>query len=482
MSPVRPTCDSGGVHTALAWVLVALAGSTACVDDGGIPRRGDAGVDADLDAETRDACRGAVCDGDAGDDGRDAAPCAGDCADAGPPPPPEGPARYPLGRTLSPLTPWIAEHLAAVHGAGLAEDVFAKVGDSITVSTGFLHCFAGANVDLDGRDELTPTLEHFVGGDAGGTTPFDRESLAAGVGWSAFAALEGSPSPLDRELDAIDPSFAIVMYGTNDVGWRHPVDFGADLLEIVDVMLDRGVIPLLSSIPPRDDDADADAKVPLLNAVVRGVAQGRQIPFMDLERELRALPGHGLGGDGVHPDAYSGGTCVLTADGLSHGYNWRNLLALETLHRVREVVLDGADAPDPPQPRAEGDGTTGAPFVVQGAVYTDLATTAGAPQSDLAVYGGCGAAQDESGPEVVYALTLDAPATLHALVIDDADVDVDLHLLGGAVREDACLLRHDRELVTELDAGEYFLSLDTYVPADGRPRAGEYLLVVTREP
>jgi len=458
---------------------VAIA-SGGCIDDTGLPR-GDAGPHDGLDGSLADACTGPAC-ADAG--GRlDASPCTDDCGDAGPPPPPEGPARYPTDRTHSPLTPFVAARLRAAHGAGLAEDLFAKVGDSITVSSSFLHCFAGANVDLGGRDELEPTLEHFLAGDAGGTTPFERESLAAAVGWSAFAVLEGAPSPLERELDALDPSFAIVMFGTNDVGWRHPVDFGEDMLAIVDEVLGRGVIPMLSSIPPRDDDADADARVPAINAVVRGLAQGRQVPFMDLERELRALPGHGLGADGVHPDTYSDGglyrPCALTPDGLEHGFNWRNLLALESLDRVRAVVLDGALAPDPPEPSAPGDGTGAAPFEIDAGTWSDLRSTADGLDSALATYTGCGAPQDESGPEVVYTLVLDAPGTLHALVIDGPDVDVDLHLLGGAVREDACLARDDREIVTELDSGVYYLVLDTYVPADGRPRAGEYLLVVT---
>jgi hypothetical protein len=464
-------CDNRAVR------FVALAVmATACVDDAGLPRR-DAGADAAH--EPRDAA----------DERFDAASasdaCSPDCegedaGDAGTEPV-EGPARYPLDRTLSPITPWVAERLRATLGAGLGEDVFAKVGDSITVSTAFLHCFAGAGVELGAHDALEPTLEHFLAGRAGDTTPFDRESLAATVGWSAFAPLEGDPSPLQRELDAIEPAFAIVMFGTNDVGWRHPVDYGEDMMEIADVLLARGVIPLFSSIPPRDDDLEADARVPFINAVVRGLAEGRQVPFMDLERELRALPSHGLGGDGVHLDRDPDGACVLTYPGLEHGYNWRNLLALQTLDRVRAVVLDGALAPDPPEPRAPGDGTTAAPFVLAAGTASALATTAGAPQSDLATYTGCGAAQDESGPEVVYELALDVPATLHAVVIDQGETDVDLHLLGGAVLEDACLARHDRELVEELDAGTYYLVLDTYVPADGVARAGEYLLVVTAD-
>ena len=51
----------------------------------------------------------------------------------------------------------------------------------------------------------------------GDTTPFARVSLSATVGWMAVKAIQGTPnSALDRELDATDAAFAVVMYGTND--------------------------------------------------------------------------------------------------------------------------------------------------------------------------------------------------------------------------------------------------------------------------
>jgi GDSL-like lipase/acylhydrolase family protein len=446
-------------RTVRATVLLLTALAAACVADTGPARDADASLAGDAAADATTSC-----------DAR--------CDDAGEPPPPEGPARYSADRTLSPITPHVAARLRAALGPGLAEDVFAKAGDSITADPSFLRCFAGDAVDLGGRDELVPTLEHFLAGDAAGTTPFERESLAAGVGWSASAVL-GEPSLLDEELDAIEPAFAIVMFGTNDVGFREAASYGADMLAIVDRLLARGTIPLLSSIPPRDDDPTVDARVPLWNAIVRGVAQGRQVPFLDLERELRALPGHGIGGDGVHLDASPRGACDLTSDGLAYGYDLRNLLSLETLDRVRAVVLDGAAAPDPPAALVPGDGTSVSPIPLDASPWSDLRSTEDAPQSTLARYDGCAAAQDESGPEVVYALSLDEAVTLHAVVVDGPDVDVDLHLLGGAVREDACLARDDREIAVDLDPGTYFLVLDTFVPADGRPRAGEFLVVVT---
>ncbi|MCU0677498.1 MAG: hypothetical protein MUE69_32510 [Myxococcota bacterium] len=217
------------------------------------------------------------------------------------------PTRYPTDRAHSPITPFVAESLRAVRAraSDLRADVFAKIGASATASTSFLHCFAGTNVDLDGR-ELDATLEHFRGGDAMGTTSFDRESECAVVGWHAGRALEGDPSALERELDAILPGFAVVMYGTNDINIVSVETYAQNLLNLADALLDRGVVPIFSTVMPRADDA---------------VAQARQVPMVDLERELRPLVDFGLGGDGIHPSTSPSGACVLTDESLVYGYN-----------------------------------------------------------------------------------------------------------------------------------------------------------------
>ena len=82
----------------------------------------------------------------------------------------------------------IGEKLRAIAKAdsSRAPDVFMKVGDSHTVSKNLLYCFAGPAqpsyvLDLDGRDALLPSIEHFRKGKVATTTPFDRASLAASV-------------------------------------------------------------------------------------------------------------------------------------------------------------------------------------------------------------------------------------------------------------------------------------------------------------
>ncbi len=462
-----------GAGLALALALVGCDGPLVVRGsaDGAAP---DAGA---LDAAAPDAAMRDATMQDAGPlPDAASAPDAARDPDAGPPPP-TGRVVYTADRGVSPVTEDLASGLRAIAGRAAAhEDRFAKIGDSITVSTSFLDCFDGTRFDLDGRTALEETRAIFAAADTGGgVSPFSRTSLCATVGWSASAALAGTPRPLDLELDAIMPRYASVMFGTNDVGFRTPFAFAENMLDITDALLDRGVIPVLSSIPPRDDDPAADASVPLFGWLVRGIAQGRQVPFVDLHAAMLPLASHGLGPDHVHPNAYSGGACVLTAAGLGFGYDQRNLLVLTALDRARRARA-GEPAPDASATRTAGAGSFADPFVIGGLPFTDLRSTATAGAMRIDTYG-CSTA-NEGGAELYYRLDVSSATHVHAWVVDRGTVDIDVHLLDATGAGAGCIARNDRELSLDLAAGTYYLVLDSYVTSDGAAHPGEYLLVV----
>jgi len=451
--------------------------------DTGFDAGRDAGVDAGRDVEV-DAARDAGRDVgvDAGvDAGRDAGVDAG--VEAGVE---TGPVLYPGERVQSPLTASVAAGLRAVVAARPRDGrVLAKVGASNTVNSNFLHCFAGSNVDLGGREQLRGALDFFRGGTVAGSSAFVRTSLAATVGWSAWSALQGTPSPLQRELDATNAGTAVVMFGTNDIQSQNWHRYGQNLWDIADLLRAAGVVPIFTSIPPRDDSATADAWVPRYVAIMRAVAQGRQVPFVDLERVLRALPDHGLGSDGIHMNTYvSGGSrgCVFTPAGLRYGFNQRNLVTLESLHRVREALGGTASDPDAPALHLRGEGTTAAPYAIPALPFSDLGDTRVGGASRIDRYPGCNSTADESGRERVYALTVTETTRVRAMVIVRGSTDIDLHLLRGPNWDGTgCVARDDRLLTATLAPGTHRFVLDTFV-SQGTPRAGEYLFVLLREP
>lgn len=435
------------------------------------------------DASVTDAARGdaAVDDAGATDAGDEAGALDAGTQDAGAldAGPADAPARYPADALHSPLSPHVAQELAriAANDPALHGDVFAKVGDSITVSTSFLQCFAGTRVVLDGRTGLSGTLAAFGAGDAAGTTPYQRTTLAAGVGWSASHVLTGAPPLVVQEVDAVAPRFAVVMYGTNDIGANNPVGYADDMANLLDTLTERGVVPVVSSFPPRDDDAAADARIPLYKAILRGLAEARQIPYVDLERVLRALPGHGLGPDNVHPNQAPTGACDFSAAGLGYGYDVRNLVTIEALDRARRALVVGESPPDAESPPRMGDGTSASPYLVDTLPFTDVRNTTYATERLRATYSGCSSTADESGAEYVYRLTLSTPRHIDAWVFDRGTVDVDVHLLDATGAVAGCVARNDSHVSLDLAAGTWTLVLDTYA-SGGVERAGEYLLVV----
>ncbi|NVB39786.1 SGNH/GDSL hydrolase family protein [Pseudenhygromyxa sp. WMMC2535] len=400
---------------------------------------------------------------------------------------------YPGGRVHSPITAPVVAALQTLRAAapGAAEDLFMKVGASSTVSTNTLYCFAQGPVDLDLHEgALGSTLDWFLAGEAVDTTPFDRETLAAQVGKTASWALSGDPSPLEQELEALaagdpdaGPSLALVHYGTNDMqqGLTYASalpGYYANMSDLLDLLTERGVVPVVFGLSRRLDQDSADLWVQSYNAVARGLAQARALPFVDLREALEHLDGYGISGDGLHLEAYAEGACVLTEDGLGHGYNIRNLIALESLARVSAALLeDQPQAEDQGAASLAGEGSIDAPFEIPALPFADARDSAAGPTFELDVYSGCGSTADESGPEHVYRLELAETTAIRAIVLDRAGVDVDLHLLDGLDVAD-CLLRDDTMIEATLEPGTYFLTLDTYVNGQGVEQAGDYDFVI----
>jgi hypothetical protein len=388
----------------------------------------------------------------------------------------------------------VVQRLAQIarRSATQKHDVFMKVGASGTVSSSFFYCFAGSSANLGGRDELQPCVDHFRagngndGGASGPLTPFDRPSYAAEVGRTAAWAMTGTPAPVDRESAAITPRFALVNYGTNDMnlGTTHRsalFPFLEDLAALLDHLEGAGIVPVVTGLNPRADDPAAARWVPTYALVTRALAEARQVPFIDLHAAVRGLPDQGLLADGIHGNVYVDGTaqpCVFTPEGLQWNYNVRNLLTIETLDALVGPLLLGAVPPDATVPPPAGSGAPVDPVVVDRLPFTHAADTAALAGSAFGGYPACDAGQDESGPEVVYRLDLPADARLRVVVLDRGAVDVDLHLLGAAPDPGTCVARHDRILERTVPAGTHHVVVDTYVPADGVPRAGAYLLVI----
>jgi hypothetical protein len=394
---------------------------------------------------------------------------------------PSAKVRYPYGALHSPFTPEVAARMRAIVATSPhRKDVFAKVGDSNTVNTNFLHCFNGSDVRLDTHGDLEPTRAFFRKTLADGArTSFDRVTLAATVGWGTAKPIAGDPTPIEQEVAAIKPAFAVVMLGTNDTYEAGVSPFEKNLGLVVDALVKEQVAPILTTIPQRSDTAVAAALVDEMNAVIRAIAEHRAVPLIDLAAALEPLPEYGLASDGIHLQVYSmGGAhgCWLTPAALTEGMNQRNLLTLQGLDRLRRFVLESA-MPEARPPAVAGTGGWMTPFAIDAVPFTDHHTTAGG--ADEVDKYPCGS-QDESGPEVVYRIDLDKPAKLRIRVFADEGADVDLHWLDGATAA-TCTARGDRLLDVDAMAGSHRVVVDTFATG-GIAKSGGYRLTILPRP
>jgi hypothetical protein len=199
--------------------------------------------------------------------------------------------------------------------------------------------------------EALPTSGSVARCDVGNS--FTRRSVASERGWVAEHPLrtldepppgceEPNDTPLRCEIATIKPGVAIVMLGTNDLyaGVELP-HYEGYLESIVHELLDAGVVPILSNIPHRTDNAWARARVGDYNAVVRAVAARNEIPLLNYWRALEGpgMRSEGMEPDGIHPNAHAYGAS-FTERGLQYGYNQRNLTALQALEKVRRIVFE----------------------------------------------------------------------------------------------------------------------------------------------
>jgi lysophospholipase L1-like esterase len=130
------------------------------------------------------------------------------------------------------------------------------------------------------------------------------------------------------------------MIGTNDSADVAPKDYTYNLRRLLDTTINMGILPLISTIPPKRLDPTNNAKVDQWNQIIRSTAQEYQIPLWDYWSVMRNAPNQGISADGVHPSVPPDGNAgSLALDHLAYGYNIRNLVALKMLNAIWRQVL-----------------------------------------------------------------------------------------------------------------------------------------------
>ncbi|MGE3598178.1 MAG: SGNH/GDSL hydrolase family protein, partial [Dehalococcoidia bacterium] len=245
------------------------------------------------------------------------------------------------------------QRAAAALAAGQRLDVMAKLGDSITSSPSYLTQVTVDTILNSPYAGLAGTLRFFsrtlvpdglAVPTIAGSTPLvpspARRSLGSDDRWYVTDLLTGGDvSALVRELESIRPGIAVVMFGTNDLTLTTVEAFEEHLNTLLQELEQRHVLPILSTIPARQDQTRYGERVPTFNAAIRAMAAVHQVPLMEYGAAMAGLPNAGLSADGIHPSVCPAGAGSLSPECLRYGYNMRNLLTLLALDKLQQTVL-----------------------------------------------------------------------------------------------------------------------------------------------
>lgn len=274
-----------------------------------------------------------------------------------PPPPEQQTFRvYGAGKPLDISLPSLVSNVtttarqAFLRGQSLGNkpNVFAKVGDSITVDAPSIKVFGAMRFNLLEYSYLQPVLNYFMSGEVRVANSFTVEPISARSGWTTSSVLNpefafdwrciAGESPLVCEYRTGQPSVSLIQMGTNQLAMSYE-QYRAELVQIVTISLDMGVVPVLITIPPRLDNND---QVIAFNNVIKEVGLSYGVPLVDYYSAIANLPNMGLSSDGVHPSFPNSdpeSATVFSPDNLQYGYTVRNLLMLQVLDVLYRNVL-----------------------------------------------------------------------------------------------------------------------------------------------
>lgn len=350
-----------------------------------------------------------------------------------------------------------------VGNATLRRDWFAKMGGSSVASKAFLHCFATDHVLLGEHADLEGTLAFFRGGVQ--KNAFNRQSVASGTNWNLKYALGGKPPYWQREIDEVRPQWALVLFGSNDAQNRNERIYARRLLQLVDGLLDAGVVPVLGSATPRRN-AVKNRWANRFSKITRAIADHRRLPFVDYYGALQQLPHQGLARDGTHPNvAGKGGlkrVCNLDASGLRFGHHVRNALTLMMLDRLLQ-----ATSGDAPSQNAEQPSTFPFSEIISKRMLAN--------KHDR--YEGC-RTSPQRGPEYRATLTLQGPRKLRFASVDLTGRNTKLFLVRKDAAESECVTARPQSITRQLEPGTWELIVELSPKAADR---GELLVLIDRE-
>ena len=228
-----------------------------------------------------------------------------------------------------PILPELSPAMQAVfeQGQALGRDphVFSVLGDCQSAPTYFLAMYDEDRYTLtEDQSSLQETIDWYAGS-------FAHRSVTVENGLNAASALnplwamthedcESSETPVACEIRLSNPSLMLVSLGTNWLPSASYEDYLNYLNQIVDILLEQGVIPVLST---KADNGEGDYN---RNLAMVQVAYDRQLPLWNFWAAVKDLQNFGLDKD--RQNVYLN----------YQGWDIRNISGLELLDTLRRQL------------------------------------------------------------------------------------------------------------------------------------------------
>ena len=238
-----------------------------------------------------------------------------------------------------PVVPAISANARAIFQRGQAlgnhPQVVTKVGECNSMSWAFLAPFNDGNYDLGPYGYLQRAIS---------SATFANPSAATGAGYTAATLLDpawADPgmchglSPLECEYERSRPDVAFIMLGMQDVHFLSAAQYEHAMRQIVEISIDRGVIPVLTTFPvwPYGDEKTQQRFA--FNTILVNLAREYDVPLMNFWLASQSVQHSGVGVDHVHITERGDTWTSFDGDEYAYGITMWNLVALQTLDQIQ---------------------------------------------------------------------------------------------------------------------------------------------------
>lgn len=197
----------------------------------------------------------------------------------------------------------------AIYNRGLSfgrnPAVIMKIGESNIAGTVFLCNLQWGNYIIS---EEYAYLEEMVAY-FNTTGSFCRYNVSAEPGFSTFSLFdptfsppevcEPNEEPLACEIRRSQAMYAFVYVGIGDHLFTTDEGFRVNLVKVVRMLKNNGVIPILATYPMADF-FNYEGSAPAFNTVIRQVAAAERVPLIDVRAATFGFENRGTGPDGYH--------------------------------------------------------------------------------------------------------------------------------------------------------------------------------------